>query len=104
MSAYCASKGGLVLLTKAAALELGPDIRVNVLCPGIIDTPMPRRLAGSVPPELGATLLEEFAQSHAVKRLGTPDEVVAVAVFLASDEASFMTGAAVPVDSGITAG
>ena len=104
MSAYCASKGGLVLLTKAAALELGPDIRVNVLCPGIIDTPMPRRLAGSVPPELGATLLEEFAQSHAVKRLGTPDEVVSVAVFLASDEASFMTGAAVPVDSGITAG
>jgi 2-keto-3-deoxy-L-fuconate dehydrogenase len=104
MSAYCASKGGLVLLTKAAALELGPDIRVNVLCPGIIDTPMPRRLAGSVPPELGATLLQEFAQSHAVKRLGTPDEVVAVAVFLASDEASFMTGAAVPVDSGITAG
>ena len=104
MTAYCASKGGLVLLTKAAALELGPDIRVNVLCPGIIDTPMPRRLAGSVPPELGATLLEEFAQSHAVKRLGTPDEVVAVAVFLASDEASFMTGAAVPVDSGITAG
>jgi NAD(P)-dependent dehydrogenase (short-subunit alcohol dehydrogenase family) len=104
MSAYCASKGGLVLLTKAAALELGPDIRVNVLCPGIIDTPMPRRLAGSVPPELGATLLEEFAQWHAVKRLGTPDEVVAVAVFLASDEASFMTGAAVPVDSGITAG
>jgi NAD(P)-dependent dehydrogenase (short-subunit alcohol dehydrogenase family) len=104
MSAYCASKGGLVLLTKAAALELGPDIRVNVLCPGVIDTPMPRRLAGSVPPELGATLLEEFAQSHAVKRLGTPDEVVSVAVFLASDEASFMTGAAVPVDSGITAG
>ena len=49
MTAYCASKGGLVLLTKAAALELGPDIRVNVLCPGIIDTPMPRRLAGSVP-------------------------------------------------------
>jgi cyclopentanol dehydrogenase len=104
MTAYCASKGGLVLLTKAAALELGPDIRVNVLCPGIIDTPMPRRLAGSLPPELGATLLEDFAQSHAVKRLGTPDEVVSVAVFLASDEASFMTGAAVPVDSGITAG
>jgi NAD(P)-dependent dehydrogenase (short-subunit alcohol dehydrogenase family) len=103
MSAYCASKGGLVLLTKAAALELGPDIRVNVLCPGIIDTPMPRRLADSVPPELGATLLEEFAESHAVKRLGTPNEVVSVAIFLASDEASFMTGAAVPVDSGITA-
>jgi NAD(P)-dependent dehydrogenase (short-subunit alcohol dehydrogenase family) len=104
MSAYCASKGGLVLLTKAAALELGPDIRVNVLCPGVIDTEMPRRLADSLPEEIGRTLLQDFAESHAVKRLGTPEEVVAVAVFLASDEASFLTGAAIPVDSGITAG
>jgi NAD(P)-dependent dehydrogenase (short-subunit alcohol dehydrogenase family) len=104
MTAYCASKGGLVMLTKAAALELGPDIRVNVVCPGIIDTEMPRRLAESLPPEVGQTLLHDFAESHAVKRLGTPEEVVAVAVFLASDEASFLTGAAIPVDSGITAG
>jgi NAD(P)-dependent dehydrogenase (short-subunit alcohol dehydrogenase family) len=104
MTAYCASKGGLVMLTKAAALELGPDIRVNVVCPGIIDTEMPRRLAESLPPEVGQTLLQDFAESHAAKRLGTPEEVVAVAVFLASDEASFLTGAAIPVDSGITAG
>jgi len=103
MSAYCASKGGLVLLTKAAALELGPAIRVNVLCPGVIDTPMPRGLADSLPPELGRKLLREWEASHVAKRLGTPAEVVAVAVFLASDEASFVTGAAIPVDSGITA-
>jgi NAD(P)-dependent dehydrogenase (short-subunit alcohol dehydrogenase family) len=104
MTAYCASKGGLVLLTKAAALELGPDIRVNVVCPGIIDTEMPRRLAGSLPDEIGSTLLQDFAESHVAKRLGRPEEVVAVAVFLAGDEASFVTGAAIPVDSGITAG
>jgi NAD(P)-dependent dehydrogenase (short-subunit alcohol dehydrogenase family) len=104
MSAYCAAKGGLVLLTKAAALELGPGIRVNVLCPGIIDTEMPRRLAGSLPGDAGPALLRGFEESHVVKRLGTPEEVVAVAVFLASDEASFVTGAAIPVDSGITAG
>ncbi len=103
MSAYCASKGGLVLLTKAAALELGPEIRVNVLCPGVIDTAMPRGLAGSLPPEVGPALLRSFEESHVVKRLGRPEEVVAVALFLASDEASFVTGAAIPVDSGITA-
>jgi NAD(P)-dependent dehydrogenase (short-subunit alcohol dehydrogenase family) len=103
MSAYCASKGGLVLLTKAAALELGPDIRVNVLCPGVIDTAMPRGLADSLPAEAGQALLRSFEESHVAKRLGRPEEVIAVAVFLASDEASFVTGAAIPVDSGITA-
>lgn len=103
MSAYCASKGGLVLLTKAAAVELAPEIRVNALCPSVIDTPMPRGLADSLPGDVGPALLEEWAESHAAGRLGTPEEVVAVAIFLASDEASFVTGAAVPVDSGITA-
>ena len=103
MSAYCASKGGLVLLTKAAALELGPAIRVNVLCPGVIDTDMPRALAGSLPAEVGRNLVQKWEAAHVAKRLGTPEEVVAVAVFLASDEASFVTGAAIPVDSGITA-
>jgi NAD(P)-dependent dehydrogenase (short-subunit alcohol dehydrogenase family) len=103
LTAYCASKGGLVLLTKAAALELGPDIRVNVLCPGVIDTAMPRELARGLPPEAGEALLREFEQLHVVKRLGRPEEVVSLAVFLASDEASFVTGAAIPVDSGVTA-
>jgi NAD(P)-dependent dehydrogenase (short-subunit alcohol dehydrogenase family) len=103
MSAYCASKGGLVLLTKAAALELGPGIRVNVLCPGVIDTAMPHRLVDSLPLEAGRKLLRTWEANHVAKRLGTPEEVVAVALFLASDEASFVTGAAIPVDSGITA-
>ena len=64
---------------------------------------MPRGLADSLPPELGRKLLREWESAHVAKRLGTPAEVVAVAVFLASDEASFITGAAIPVDSGITA-
>lgn len=103
MSAYCASKGGLVLLSKAAALELGPDIRVNALCPGVIDTDMPRRIAAGLPQDAAAALLRDFAAAHVAGRLGTPEEVVAFAVFLASDDASFVTGAAIPVDSGVTA-
>lgn len=103
MSAYCASKGGLVLLSKAAALELGPGIRVNALCPGVIDTDMPRRLAAGLPAEAGDALLRDFEASHVAGRLGTPEEVVAFVVFLASDDASFVTGAAIPVDSGVTA-
>jgi NAD(P)-dependent dehydrogenase (short-subunit alcohol dehydrogenase family) len=103
LSAYCASKGGLVLLTKAAALELGPDIRVNALCPGMIDTPMAWQVRDEHPPEVADAIIEELKGTHVAKRMGRPEEVVAVAVFLASDEATFVTGAAIPVDSGYTA-
>ena len=103
MSAYCASKGAVVLLSKAAALELGPDIRVNALCPGVIDTPMPHALAAGLPGDAGRALLEGFEREHVAGRLGRPEEVVAAALFLASDEASFVTGVALPVDSGVTA-
>ncbi len=92
-----------MLLTKAAALELGPDIRVNALCPGIIDTPMPRQIAEGLSPAASSGLFQSFAAEHVVGRLGRPEEVVAMGIFLASDEASFITGAAVPVDSGVTA-
>ena len=77
LSAYSASKGGLVLLTKAAALELGPDIRVNALCPGIIDTPMPREIAEGLSPAASSDLFQSFAAEHVVGRLGRPEEVVA---------------------------
>jgi NAD(P)-dependent dehydrogenase (short-subunit alcohol dehydrogenase family) len=103
LSAYCASKGGLVLLTKSAALELGPEIRVNAICPGMIDTPMPHRSVEEHPPEVRKSILQTLLETHVAKRMGRPEEVVAVAVFLASDEASFVTGAAIPVDSGVTA-
>jgi len=103
LSAYCASKGGLVLLTKAAALELGPDIRVNALCPGMIDTPMAWQAREENPPEVADAIIQGLMDTHVAKRMGRPEEVVAVAVFLASDESSFITGAAIPVDSGYTA-
>jgi NAD(P)-dependent dehydrogenase (short-subunit alcohol dehydrogenase family) len=96
--AYCASKGGIVQLTRTAALEYATQgIRVNCLCPGVIDTPMVRRAA----PDEAA--LAAFTQMEPVGRLGQPEEVAALALFLASDEASFMTGTVIPVDGGFVA-
>jgi 2-keto-3-deoxy-L-fuconate dehydrogenase len=103
MTAYCASKGGVVLLTKAAALELGPDVRVNVLCPGVIDTPLPHAALAGLPDDIRETVFASWTDAHVAGRLGRPEEVVSAAIYLASDEASFVTGAAVPVDSGVTA-
>lgn len=103
LTAYCASKGGIVLLTKAAALELGPDIRANALCPGVIDTPLPHQALAGLPDEVRTAIVAGWDASHVAGRIGRPEEVAAVALFLASDEASFITGAAVPVDSGVTA-
>jgi NAD(P)-dependent dehydrogenase (short-subunit alcohol dehydrogenase family) len=99
LTAYSASKGGVIMLTKSAALELGPEIRVNAICPGVIDTPMPRQIN----PAGGEEFMRSFEDIHVAGRLGRPEEVVAMAVFLASDEASFVTGAAMAVDSGATA-
>jgi 2-keto-3-deoxy-L-fuconate dehydrogenase len=103
MTAYCAAKGGVVLLSKAAALELGPGIRVNVLCPGVIDTPMPRSAVAALDEGVRDALLAAWEGGHVAGRLGRPEEVAAAAVFLASDESSFVTGVALPVDSGVTA-
>jgi NAD(P)-dependent dehydrogenase (short-subunit alcohol dehydrogenase family) len=99
LTAYSASKGGVIMLTKSAALELGPEIRVNAICPGVVDTPMPREIN----PEGGEEFMRGMEEIHVAKRLARPEEIVAMAVFLASDEASFVTGAAIPVDSGVTA-
>ena len=103
LSAYCASKGGVVLLTKSAALELGPDIRVNAICPGVIDTSLPRQALAGLPEDMRTAIFAGWEASHLAGRIGRPEEVVALAVFLASEEASFITGAAIPVDSGVTA-
>jgi NAD(P)-dependent dehydrogenase (short-subunit alcohol dehydrogenase family) len=64
---------------------------------------MPRALADALPEDVGQALLSSWQESHIAGRIGKPEEVVAAAVFLASDEASFITGAAIPVDSGVTA-
>ena len=102
-AAYSASKGAVVLLTKAMALDHAADgIRVNAVCPGSVDTPM---LAMEME-ELGGQdqVRPEFEAKHPLGRIATPAEVAATVAFLASDEAAFITGIALPVDGGITAG
>jgi len=101
-SAYCASKGGVVAFTKAIALEVAPyNIRVNCICPGTIETPMTKRLwaESGKPNEMRAARLT----SHPIGRLGTPEDIALTALFLASDESSFITGSAIFVDGGYTA-
>jgi NAD(P)-dependent dehydrogenase (short-subunit alcohol dehydrogenase family) len=102
MAAYGASKGGLVQLSRALATDLAQyAIRVNAICPGVIDTPQPRQYMKNV--EDKEALWKEFENLHLLKRVGKPEEVVWLAVYLASDESSFMTGAVIPVDGGLTA-
>ena len=100
-AAYNASKGGVVLLTRNMAIDYGlAGIRVNCLCPGFIKTPMTAVLDT---PELHP-LREEFIKLHMLGRAGRPEEVAAAALFLLSDDASFVTGASLVVDGGFTAG
>lgn len=98
---YCTSKGAVLQLTRALAAENGPyGIRVNAICPTMVDTPMARRTLNSQPnPE---AWLEEIESSIPLRRIGTVDEIASVAVFLASDEASYITGACMTVDGGRT--
>lgn len=102
MAAYGAAKGGLVNLTRCMAVDLAPyNIRVNVICPGAIDTPMPRTYVEHMSDK--EAVWKQIADVHLLKRFGTSEEVVNLALFLASDEASFMTGAMIPVDGGHSA-
>jgi NAD(P)-dependent dehydrogenase (short-subunit alcohol dehydrogenase family) len=99
---YCASKGAVVMLAKALALDYARrGIRVNALCPGIIDTPMLHQFADAMPDPAAAWTSYSVAQP--MGRLGTPDECADAAVWLVSDDASFVTGVALPVDGGFTA-
>jgi len=99
---YCASKGGVVMLAKALALDYATrGIRVNALCPGIIDTPMLHEFAASRPDPAAA--LRSYEAAQPIGRLGTAEECADAALWLVSDEASFITGVALPVDGGFTA-
>jgi NAD(P)-dependent dehydrogenase (short-subunit alcohol dehydrogenase family) len=100
---YCATKGGIIALTKAMAIDHGKDgIRVNCICPGYINAGGAEAYfqAQSNPEAAGAAA----GKLHALWRIGQPEEVGRLAVFLASDDASFMTGAAVAVDGGFGSG
>jgi len=100
-AAYNASKGGVVLLTKNMAADFGRrGIRVNCLCPGLIETPMTVVLED---PAFGK-LKERFVQHHLLGRAGQPEEVAAAALFLLSDDASFITAHALAVDGGFLGG
>jgi NAD(P)-dependent dehydrogenase (short-subunit alcohol dehydrogenase family) len=99
MSAYGASKHGVVGLTKTAALEYARhNIRVNAVCPGVIDTPMVGGMVGSHP-----RLKEILVSTEPIARMGQPSEIAEAAAWLVSDYASFVTGCAMPVDGAMTA-
>jgi len=101
-AAYCASKGGVTMLTKAMAIDHAHEnIRVNCICPSIVET------------ELVKGVFNESEQGHALRkariatiplgRIGSPADVAEMAIFLASEESSWLTGAAIPLDGGLTA-
>ena len=101
-SSYNAAKGGVVILTKNMAIDYGrAGIRVNAICPGFIDTPMLQSvftMDGMEP------IKRDITAAHQLGRLGRAEEIAAAALFLCSSDASFVTGVALPVDGGYTAG
>lgn len=100
-AAYDASKGGLVMLTRSMAADHAKDkVRVNCICPGITDTPMFKRTVSSYSDQ--EAFLEKARKMHPLGRLGKPEDIAHAALFLVSDESSFITGAILPVDGGYT--
>jgi NAD(P)-dependent dehydrogenase (short-subunit alcohol dehydrogenase family) len=101
-AAYCASKGGVSMLTKAMALDQAQDnIRVNCVCPSIVESDMTRNLFAET--EVGQQARESRLASIPLGRFGRPGDIAGLAVFLASEESSWMTGTVIPVDGGVTA-
>src|ERR1041384_1704683 len=102
LAAYCASKGGFVQLTRAMAIDHAADgIRINCVCPGPIETPLLQRIIASAADPLMER--QRSIEKTLMKRLGRPDEVASAILFLASEEASYMTGSVMIVDGGVIA-
>jgi NAD(P)-dependent dehydrogenase (short-subunit alcohol dehydrogenase family) len=99
---YGPSKGAVVEMTRQLAVEYARrGIRVNCVCPGTVDTPVLRRAMAMAPD--GQAFLDMLVAGHPIGRIGRGEEIAAAVAFLASDEASFITGAILPVDGGYTA-
>jgi 3-oxoacyl-[acyl-carrier protein] reductase len=100
--AYGAAKAGLVALTRQIAVEYGPAIRANVIAPGSIDTPRFRKVADDMGMER-ESFLEMLHKNIPLHRLGTADDVAGIALFLASEQSAYTTGAVIPADGGLAA-
>lgn len=98
-AAYCASKGALIPLIRQIALDYGPMIRANLICPGPVDTPLLWDSASAFPDPENA--VSDAEKATLLKRLGKPEDIAKAALFLASDESSFITGTSITVDGGI---
>jgi len=103
MVAYSASKAAVIGLTRVVAVELAPDVRCNAVCPGAVDTPMADELIDLAPEEERQGLRDDFVEHQLMKRYAPPEEIIRLVVFLASDEAIFITGQAMSADGGWTA-
>lgn len=97
-AAYCASKGALVALVKQVALDYGPGIRINLLCPGPVDTPLIHSSAAAFPnPD---EIIQQTADSVPMKRLGLPEDIARAALYLACDDSAWVTGSSLVIDGG----
>jgi NAD(P)-dependent dehydrogenase (short-subunit alcohol dehydrogenase family) len=101
-AAYCASKGALVALVRQVAVDYGPGVRVNLLCPGPVDTPLIWESAAAFPDPSKA--VDDAGQRTVLKRLGQPEDVARAALFFASSDSAWVTGTALTVDGGIMTG
>ncbi|HUA35035.1 MAG TPA: SDR family NAD(P)-dependent oxidoreductase [Candidatus Binataceae bacterium] len=104
LGAYQAAKGGVVIMSKGIALDFAKhNIRCNTICPGVIETPIAEN-CNTIPAGASQMMWERTGIMHPLGRNGKPEEVAALATFLASDQAAFITGVAVPIDGGFNAG
>ena len=101
-AAYCASKGALVALVRQVAMDFGPKVRINLLCPGPVDTPLIWESAAAFPDPSKA--VAAVGERTVLKRLGRPEDVARAALFLASSDSDWVTGTALTVDGGIMTG
>lgn len=100
--AYTAAKAGVLGMTKALAVELGPAVRVNAICPGFIDTPIWQRNLDAMEPSDAEAFAERIRAVHPVGRRGLPADIAAATTFLCSSDAAFISGTQLVVDGGVT--